>query len=129
MKRTAHSPRFVFLFFFLLLLIACATTNEAVPSATPKPSPTFRPTATVPPNTTVPLRTATPTLRQYWDRAACFDLFDRIVTAQASGLSDEVIAESMWNAVGAVRRYGMDAVINHCYDKYSEAYERFLRGN
>ena len=61
--------------------------------------------------------------------AACFDLFDRIVIAQASGLSDEVIAESMRNAVGAVRRYGMNRVINHCYDNYSTAYEKFLRGN
>ena len=130
------------LFPLLILLIACATTHEPDPSAIPRASPTSRPTQPPWPTSqpTKPLPTtrlvtaarstnATPTLRKYWDLAACFDLFDRIVIAQASGLSDEMIAQSMRNAVGAVRRYGMSEVINHCYDNYSAAYERFLRGN
>ena len=65
---------------------------------------------------------STSTLREYWDIFACFDLFDRIATAKAVGLSDDVIRTSIVNAEGAVKRYGLVSVLQHCERNYMEDY-------
>ena len=65
---------------------------------------------------------STPTLREYWDILACFDLFERIAMAKAAGLSDDVIRTSMNNAEGAVKRYGMVPVLQHCERNYMKDY-------
>ena len=62
---------------------------------------------------------STPTLREYWDILACFD---RIAMAKAAGLSDDVIRTSMNNAEGAVKRYGMVPVLQHCERNYMKDY-------
>ena len=81
-----------------------------------------RPTAISNRPTAIP-NPSTPTLREYWDLPACFDLFDRIRIAQLAGMSDEAITSSLAQADGAVKRYGMSRVLNHCYDAYGDDYE------
>ena len=78
----------------------------------------------VPEPRSTPARSAasTPTLREYWDIFACFDLFDRIAMAKAAGLSDDVIGTSMTNSEGAVKRYGLVPVLQHCERNYMEDY-------
>ena len=80
----------------------------------------------VPEPRSTPARPAasTPTLREYWDIFACFDLFDRIAMAKAAGLSDDVIRTSMNNADSAVKRYGMIKVLQHCERNYMDDYGR-----
>lgn len=67
--------------------------------------------------------TPTPGLAWYWDRGACFDLFDRIVIALEAGISNDEIMDSLDRADGAVKRYGGALkVINHC-EQYREEYD------
>ncbi len=83
----------------------------------------------VPEPRSTPTRSApsTPTLREYWDIFACFDLFDRIAMAKAAGLSDDVIRTSMTNTEGAVKRYGLVPVLQHCERNYMEDYVEVTR--
>ena len=63
-----------------------------------------------------PAVNSTPTLREYWDLAACLDLADRVDAATFAGLSDEQIVLGMANADGAIKRYGVNEVLEHCTD-------------
>ena len=78
------------------------------PATESKPSPTRR--------IAQPAVPATPTLRQYWDLPACLDLLDRVDAATLAGMSDEQIVRGMATAEGAIKRYGVNEVLEHCTD-------------
>ena len=63
---------------------------------------------------------STPTLREYWDLAACLDLYARTEAAVAAGLSDEQIVISMMRSEGALSRYGLDNVLDHCTEVFKK---------
>lgn len=83
-------------------------TNQQNPAVnSPRPTPAVRPAVR-----------GTPTLREYWDLAACLDLYARTEAAVAAGLSDEQIVVSMMRADGALSRYGLDDVLDHCTEVF-----------
>ena len=63
---------------------------------------------------------STPTLREYWDLAACLDLYDRVELAIAAGFSDEQLVNAIAAPGNAVSRYGLDDVLDHCTGVFSK---------
>ena len=55
-------------------------------------------------------------LEEYWDIMACSDLVFRIQASQEAGFSNDEILASLSRADGAVRRYGVILVLQHCED-------------
>ena len=97
-------------------VIAVFASNES-------PTPTVDRVRATPVATRLPSVASTPTLREYWDLAACFDLFDRMLIAMSAGISDEAVFRGMEDADGALKRYGVVRVLGHCEDNYLEYYE------
>ena len=64
-----------------------------------------------------------PTLTEYWDRSACFDLFTRTEAADRAGISRADWIASLSRAEGAVKRYGGPTrVLAHCNNTYGSAW-------
>ena len=59
-----------------------------------------------------------PSLTEYWDRAACYDLFGRVEAMRAMGATNQEMEDSFYRAEGAVKRYGPYEVFTHCRSKY-----------
>ena len=59
-----------------------------------------------------------PSLTEYWDRAACADLYQRIDEAYRRGYTNEELMASFHRAEGAMKRYGPERVILHCDQKF-----------
>ena len=76
----------------------------STPRATPVPRPATR----------TPIVRGTPTLREYWDLAACLDLADRVNIAVDAGMTNEQMVVGLAMAEGAVKRYGVNEVLEHC---------------
>ena len=64
-----------------------------------------------------------PSLAEYWNRAACYDLFDRVEQARRMGATNEEMTESFYRAEGAVKRYGPAEVFDHCNRRYKSEWE------
>ena len=80
-------------------------------SSTERSAPTVERVGATPVATRLPIVANTPTLREYWDMAACFDLFDRMLMAMGAGMSDEAMLRGMENADGPLQRYGVYRVL------------------
>ena len=116
----SKSAFLVFTTAILLLMLAC----EAQPTNTSPPPTNTRSVPTATPSGP----RATETLAEYWNRTACFDLFDRVQVQLAQGMSSSEISSAMVRASirqpGALNRYGVVEVLEHCMDKYWRSYQR-----
>ncbi len=61
-----------------------------------------------------------PSLAEYWDLDACGDLVQRIQSAVNAGYDWTEVALSLEQTEGAVKRYGVMAVLSHCESRFQD---------